>query len=179
MRSDLLVPGDILLFDGRGLIPTVIRVRTWEDVCHAELFLGAQPVIVKDQVVTILASAAARGPQDTGGGGVGTYPLRLDGLRYVMRPQVPFDLARMIAFHNLCIGQRYDTWGLVRVFALQKSGLQDRAFCSEHVARVCRKENGGPGLFNERYDCDRVSPGMLKCPPVCRMLTVPELEAAA
>ena len=169
MIRDRLIPGDVLLYDSPGLIAWVIRMKTWGDVTHTEVYLGERTGRLPDGTsYDGPACAAARGPQDAGGGGVQTYPLRTEGLRYVMRPTRPFDLVQMERFHRSCIGQRYDLWGVLRVFALQGHGALDRAYCSEHTARMCGTDHGGPGLVNIRYDCDRVSPPMCKASPSVR-----------
>ena len=148
-----LRPGDILMFSTGGLVGKWIKFKTWSDFTHTEWYLGDGKV------------AAARGPQD-GKGGVQTYDFRPDNIVLVLRPNRPFDLAAMRAFHESCIGQRYDLWGLVRVFYLGGDGAADKTYCSEHVARCYRTRNGGPGLVNECADCDDVSPAQVPLSPV-------------
>lgn len=136
--------GDVLCYKGLAFV----RWKTWSDTGHTEMYLGQG------------LSAAARA------GGVDTYPFEPKDLVLVVRPNQPFDMAKMRAFHATCAGkQRYDWWGLVRVFLLNKKGAQDRAFCSEHVARMARAENGGPEMFNSRADCDEISPGQIPLSP--------------
>lgn len=147
-----LQPADILMYSTGGLVGGWIKARTWSDFTHCELYIGNGK------------TAAARGPQD-GKGGVQTYEFRDKDLVLVLRPNRPFDLAAMVAFHERCIGQKYDTWGLVRVFYLGGDGTDDRAYCSEHVARMCRTRNGGPGLINECADCDDAAPAQLPLSP--------------
>ena len=158
-----LLPGDILLYDSSGFVSWWIKFKTWDDTSHAEVYLGEGK------------SAGSRGPSE----GINTYDLRTEDLAYVLRPNVPFDLARMEAFHNSCIGQGYDLWGLIKVFYLNKQGDTNKAYCSEHVARMCREENGGPGLFNPKVDCDEVTPGMLKCSPRVDLWSVKDVQAVA
>jgi len=147
-----LRPGDILLYKNSALVSWWIRFKTWSDVNHCETYIGDGKV------------AAARGPYD-GTGGVNTYDVRLDNLRFIVRPNQPFDIEKMIAWHQTTIGQKYDLWGVVRVFYLGGDGKQDRMFCSEHSARMAKLANGGPGMFAEDFDCDEVSPGMILSSP--------------
>lgn len=163
---DDLMPGDVLLYRSSGIVGWWIRWKTWSDVNHCELYLGLGATATNDGPYQGPISAAARGPQD-GKGGVQTYPFRAEGLVYVLRPNVNFDLDRMEAFHATCVGQKYDTLGVARVFYAGGNGDADKAFCSEHVARVCRTDHGGPGLFAPTWDCDKTDPGMLLCSPHC------------
>lgn len=148
-----LRPGDILLYSSQGFVAWWIKTKTSDDVSHAGWYLGDG------------RSAEARGPQDESGGGVHTFPLRTRDLTYILRPNVPFDLSRMRAFHASCIGQKYALWDLVKVYYLRKQGDPSKTNCSEKVARDYRIENGGPGLFNPHFDCDKVTPAMLKLSP--------------
>ncbi len=140
-----LKPGDVLCYKGLA----VIRWKTWSDTGHVELYLGNGQ------------SAAARRE------GVGTYPVAAKDVVVVLRPSDPFDIERMRAFHEKCVAlpMKYDWWGLVRVFVLNKQGAEDRAFCSEHVARMCQARNGGPEMINARADADEVSPGDCEMSP--------------
>ena len=155
-----LQPGDIMLYLAHGFVGGWIALKGSDDTSHAELYLG-------DGV-----SAASRGPSE----GVNTYPVRWDGLGYILRPTVPFNLAKMRAFHDSCCGQGYALWDLVKVFYLRKQGNPNQAQCSEHVARVCKVENGGPGLFQRWFDCDRTQPGTLKTSRVVELFIVKEKE---
>lgn len=135
-----LKPGDVILYAEKTLIGAIIRWKTWSNVSHVETYLGDG------------LSAAARAK------GVNTYPLETRAIMLVLRPIRPFDIERMKAFHQSCVGQGYDYWGLIRVFILNKQGNPHKAFCSEHAARMARGENGGPNMINPRADCDEVSP---------------------
>lgn len=155
-----LRPGDVILYADKSLIGVVIRWKTWSDVSHVEVYLGDG------------YSAAARAR------GVNTYPFDDRAIRLVLRPNVPFDIARMRAFHESCVGQKYDYWGLIRVFVLNKQGAQDRAYCSEHAARMAKRDHGGPGMINARADCDEVSPGQCPLSPNYDWWLPAEVEAA-
>lgn len=71
-----LRPGDVLLYRGTGLYGFLIRVHTWHDVGHVEVYVGEGQ------------SEASRD-----GLGVGRYPLRTADLLHVLRPKPPLDLA--------------------------------------------------------------------------------------
>lgn len=137
----LLRPGDVLLYRGTSVWSALIRIKTWSDVSHCELYVGG-----------------ARGQTwaSRDGQGVGTYPLRRDRLVAVLRP-LAWDLERARVFHRSCLGQGYDWWGLMRFFTLGQPTL-DKQFCSEYVTRLLRA--GGVEPFARDYDADRVSPGM-------------------
>lgn len=156
-----LQPGDVLLYSTKGFVSFWIKVKTWSDKTHVELYLGDGK------------TAAARGPND-GKGGVQTYDFRETDLVLVLRPNVPFDIERMKAFHESCVGQKYDMWGLLRVFCFRGKSEQGKAYCSEHVARMCRLKNGGPGMINECADCDDQAPADCERSPHFNWWTVEE-----
>lgn len=139
-----LLAGDLLLYQGSGFFSRLIRVKSWSEVSHCEVFFGhvdGQPV-----------SGASRD-----GEGVNTYPLRSEGLFYVLRPVVPVDMAAFRAWHETVRGQKYD-WKGILVFTLAvQQGAQDKMFCSEYSTRGYR--NGHFEPFSERIDADRVAPG--------------------
>ena len=158
--QDFLQPGDILLYSSSGAVAWWIKFKTWDDCSHAEWYLGNG------------LSAGARGPGSEGGVGVRTFPTRFKGLSYILRPNMPCDIPQMQSFHESCTDEGYDTWGLVKVFYLRKDGADDKAYCSEHVARCFKVEHGGCGLFQKHYDCDKVTPGMLKSSRAVDLYTV-------
>jgi len=143
-----LVPGDCLLYRGRGLLPALIRLKTWSDVSHIEMYFGNGVV------------GASRAE------GVNTYRLKTEGLRVVLRPTDAVDMAAVRRWHDQpfdpktqtgVTGQKYDTLGLFRFFTIGKQSM-DRQFCSEWQTRAYRQ--GGFNPFAEHYDADLVSPGM-------------------
>ena len=155
---DSLLPGDVLLYSPSGLIPFLIRIKTWSRFSHCEVYLGSG------------LSAAARIH------GVKTYLLD-SSFTAILRPEVPenfsLDITEAKKFHNSCIGQKYDTLGLFRFFTIGKQS-EDKQFCSELATRICRHfllmEKGSHRTvsfrpFAERWDADLVSPGMFYSSP--------------
>lgn len=146
--QDFLQPGDIPLYGSKGWAATAIKWRTNDDTSHAEIYLGHGQ------------SAGSRGPSHGDRGGVKTYPLRLDGMNYILRPTIPVDMARLVAFHESCCGQAYALFDLLKVHIFRQDGDDTKAVCSEHVARCFKK--AGACLFERSYDCDFVTPALLK-----------------
>lgn len=70
----VLYPGDILLYGG-GFIGALIEFRTWSDVSHLAVYAGAGRAM----------ESRKDGPRE--------YPLRILGLRRVIRPVAPFSFA--------------------------------------------------------------------------------------
>jgi hypothetical protein len=139
---DFVRPGDYLAYRASGFVGWIIKIKTWHDVTHCEVYVGDG------------ASVASRGPQD-GVGGVGRYDLRLEGLTHILRPIVPFDLQAALRWFQIVNGQRYDLWGLLRFFTIG-AGKQDRMFCSEFATRFYRA--GGLEPFQRDEDADAVAP---------------------
>lgn len=132
-------PGDILLYAPSGVFGWLIAIKTWNKVSHVETYLGNG------------LSAASRD-----GIGVATYPVRTNGLVMVRRPIRDLNMEAALAWHNQCIGQKYD-WKGILVFTLAvKNGSKDKMFCSEHATRFARQ--GGLEPFSRDYDADRVAP---------------------
>lgn len=147
---DFLQPGDYLAYHGTGFVAWVISVKTWHDVTHCEVYVGAGETV------------ASRGPQD-GVGGVGRYALRLDDLVHVLRPLMPFDLARALRWFETVNGEQYDLWGLLRFFSVG-AGRTDRMFCSEFATRFYRA--GGVEPFQPDEDADAVAPCQFLISPI-------------
>lgn len=82
--------GDVLLYRGTGVYGWFIRRHTGHPIGHVEVFVGAGQ------------SFASRN-----GIGVNFYPLRTNDLRYVCRPNRPFDLDAGIAWGNTQMGTPY------------------------------------------------------------------------
>lgn len=87
---DDLRPGDVMLYKPSGLYGWIIKVKTWHSISHVEVYHGGG------------ISAASRD-----GKGVNFYPVRLDGLAYVLRPTIPFDKAKADAFVSSMLGTPY------------------------------------------------------------------------
>jgi hypothetical protein len=142
---DDLRPGDVLLYRGRGLFGFLIRLKTWSNVSHCEMYFGAG------------RSAASRD-----GLGVSTFPFRWTGLKYVLRPRHAVNMPAGRRWHHGVSGQKYDWLGLFIFFLAAKQGHLDKMFCSEHTARLANAMGYKP--FGE-MDCDRISPGMFLASP--------------
>lgn len=145
MTSWNLRAGDLMLYSGTGFFSRLIKIKTWSSISHTEIFIGEGQ------------SVASRN-----GKGVGTYPIRVDDLRVILRPRKRLRLVDGMAWHNLALGQRYDWFGLLRFFTLGKQSL-DKQFCSEHSTRFYRACGFEP--FTEHYDADLVSPGLMLASP--------------
>jgi hypothetical protein len=150
VRPSALRPGDILLYEGRGVFSAAIRLKTWSHISHVE---------IADYCGTAVASRD--------GLGVGRYPLRYEGLVCVMRVPADFNLEKARAWFATVDGQRYDWLGLA---AFLGTGLQgwsnNRQFCSEFATRYLRA--GGINLFHG-WDADGIAPGEF------RKQTIPEV----
>ncbi len=132
-----LQPGDILLYYEPGFVDWCISFRTWSDVAHVEIYLGDG-----------LSTASRNGI------GVDIYPLRLDGLQYVRRPVVPFDLAAARVFAAKMRGTPYGYADLGRFYLLKipTKGL----ICSQYGDLLLRA--GSVIAFAEDYPAGAVSP---------------------
>lgn len=138
--SDLL-PGDVLLYKGRGVFGWLTRTKTWADVGHVEVYVG--------DGISVTAAKHK---------GVNYYPVNLGkDLRYVLRPITSVDITSGVEwFESNARGQKYDTWGLFKAFYLRKSGAKDKMWCSEIVdafLRAC-----GVNVFASDLPPDAVAP---------------------
>lgn len=96
-----LRPGDILLYRPAGLFGQIIRIKTWHNISHVEIYDGSyQSVASRDGI------------------GVGRYPLRLSQLTYVLRPEVPLDLAKGHTYFDAMNGTRYGWLDLIAFVGL-------------------------------------------------------------
>ena len=133
----ILLPGDMMLYyDEHNPVDWVIAEKTGKRVSHVERFIGDGQ------------SIASRN-----GIGVGTYPLRLDGLVCVRRINVPWKLADGLAWFKTVDGQAYDFKGLLTATAFVGEGTPGDMFCSEfslNFDRACGVEPFNPSL---RADC--------------------------
>lgn len=156
-----LVPGDCLLYSSGGPLPWLIKLKTWSPVSHVEVYRG-----VANGVARSIAARQA---------GVNTYPVRLDGVYEVLRPDPsPLDLQPAVVWFDVpfnkatgqgVTGQRYDVLGLFRFFTLGSQSTE-KQFCSEVATRFYRRaltHDGRPFCpFAADYDADLVSPGMFR-----------------
>ena len=153
-----LKPGDILLFSGKSLFSRLIQVKTFSKFSHVEVYLGNNLTATSKE-----------------GKGVNWYEVETENLAAVLRPETLYqiDPSEAIDYHNSCVGQSYDYWGILRFFKIGKQ-TTDKSFCSEHSTRVSRRlkliDSSGFLIdyfhpFAERYDADLVSPGMFWASP--------------
>lgn len=166
MRIRELQPGDHLLYKPNRVWSwgMLIAIKTWQPVCHIEVFIG-QP----DALSLLGYSVASRD-----GIGINRYPLRENGLHYILRPNRPFDLGRALKWFETVRGQKYDWLGLARFVIPGKirAGNNAMMFCSEFSARLDREGNFLPfGLF---VDADAVAPASYLYSP---LFDCSELEA--
>ncbi len=148
---EVLRPGDVLLYSGRGLYSWIIKIKTWSEISHCETYVGGG------------FSAASRD-----GKGVGTYPLRTSQLRYVLRPAGPLQLRSGLRWHASVVGQGYDWLGVIRAFISPRGrGNIGKQWCSEHTARMANKMGLRP--FGS-YDAEKVSPRDFLTSPYYRVV---------
>lgn len=137
---EILQPGDVLLYRSKGIIPFLIRTKTWSDVNHTEIY-------VKNGL-----SAASRD-----GKGVNTYQLRTEGLLYILRYKGEFDFEAGFDWHRTVTGRPYDFWGLLAFFNWGSGGHPTKYICSEHTTEFLGAGKAFP--FGEDYPPHKVSPG--------------------
>lgn len=140
-----LLPGDILLYDDHSFIDWCIKFRTWSDVAHVEVYMGNRQ------------SAASRN-----GIGVNIYPLRLDGLVYVRRPIVPFNLPAAKKFASKMNGTPYGWLDLLRFYLLDvdTKGI----ICSSYADLLLNA--GDVSCFADDYCAGVVSPRDFQITPI-------------
>jgi hypothetical protein len=147
VNKSLLMPGDCLLYEGKGIASTIIFLKTWHKISHCEMY------------VVQGTSVAARDFKTSD-----YFPLREEGLVKVLRPKPQFEFKMSEAlkwFDKNAKGTKYDIWGLLR-FASWKNPFsflgvkdKDKNFCSELLTRLYRA--GGLPVFN-REDADAIAP---------------------
>lgn len=132
-----LQPGDILLYGGGFFPGAFIRFRTWSDVSHVEIYAGNGRSM----------ASRSEGPRE--------YPLRVLGLRRVIRPVADFDFkAGRDWFENVACRLPYGYADLLRFYLINvpTKGL----ICSEFgdlFFQKCRLP-----LFNLNYPEGAVCP---------------------
>ena len=137
-------PGDVLLYSHTGFYDWLIRVKSWSKVSHCE-------------VVAIGGLTPLRIVGSRNGQGVDVYPFDPTGLKFVMRPLLPFDYDRANAWFRTVQGQPYDWLGLLAFESAKLQGRENgKMFCSEFATRYLRA--GGIDPFNA-YDADGIAPG--------------------
>lgn len=143
-----LVPGDVLLYRGTGWVSQAIRIKTWSDVSHAELYVG------EGRTVTARLK-----------GGADYFRVTDRDLAYIYRPHHTWAADPALAqFDQAMRGQKYDLLGLLLSFYAVRQGRDNRrAFCSEVVTRVLRWGHVEP--FAIDFDADAVAPAQFKQTP--------------
>lgn len=140
MTEPNLRPGDVLLYTGGSFFSRLIQFKTWSRYSHVEVYDGEG------------LSVASRDGQ-----GVGRYPLRMDGLRVILRPLGKFDVEAARAWFPTVDGQPYDWFGLLAFTSAKRQGKNNwKMFCSEFACRYLRA--GGVDPFS-KYDADGIAPG--------------------
>lgn len=138
MATERLQPGDLLLYRPVGLIGKLIALKTWLPYAHCEVAVAPGKAV---------ASRDLRG--------TGMWPTRWSELAMVLRPTVPFDLAKAMEYFKTVDGTPYDVWGLFRFFGKGKES-KGTLFCSEFATRFYRA--GGLDPFHGT-PADLVPPG--------------------
>lgn len=148
-RFPALQPGDVLLYGGGDIISRLIQFRTWSDVAHVEIYVDDG------------RSVASRN-----GIGVGKYPIRFDGLRYVLRPINPIDLHAAMRWFDTVDGTPYGWTDLLQFYLINLPG--DGLICSQFADLFTRA--GNSRLFSVDYPAGRVSPRDYLVTPNARMV---------
>lgn len=117
--------GDVLLYESGGFYGWLIKTKTWHHVTHVEIALS--PV----------TSTASRN-----GIGVGIYPTRTEGLKYVLRPST-FNVASALAYVDVMKGTPYGWLDLLNFMGwhVDRGGI----VCSPYATEVLRA--GGVPVF--------------------------------
>ena len=133
-------PGDVLLYGGRDFTSRAIQFRTWSDVCHIEIATGNYQ------------SVASRN-----GIGVGCYPFRAMGLRYILRPIAftPEQFAKGMEWFKTVDGQPYNWGDLLRFYSI--NCLKTKGYICSQFGAAFFTACGAP-LFSLDY------PDQIVCP---------------
>lgn len=130
-----------MLYSEPSLVDWIIRVKTWSDVAHVEVYIGDGK------------SVASRN-----GIGVNKYALRKQGLAYVLRPKAFVDMdVGLVWFNQDARGEKYDWLGLICFTLAVKQGSLNKMFCSEFAKRFYDESNF-PALHS-KWDADKTAPG--------------------
>jgi hypothetical protein len=140
-----LKPGDCLLYSSHGPFGWFIRLKTWSDVSHVEVYLGGGKAF------------ASRSE------GVNVYEFKDKNLVYVLRPTGYIDLNLGNSWAETVRGRKYDWWGLLRFFRLGKWNI-NKLFCSE--AATCYYFASKFLAFASHFCPGDISPGMFLSSPV-------------
>lgn len=137
----VLQPGDVLIYWTRNsLFSWLIALKTWHCASHVETYIGDGKVIASRNGI-----------------GVGTYPLRHDGLIVVRRPKWDFDLRAVLEWQKTVHGYRYDFTGLLYfIFPWYTEKPDCEMICSEHATWAARVSGGAP--FDPAEPADKIAP---------------------
>lgn len=143
LRS-LILPGDILLYDKKGIGNTIIKFVRGEKYSHVAI-----------------ASRAGKMMEARQWQRLDEVPIRTEGLAAIYRTKNQIDFeAGYHWFLTRAKGQKYDWIGLLSFkFAKLQGRNNGKMFCSEFAHRFFKKISYH--LFAEDMDSDAVSPGMI------------------
>lgn len=141
---EILIPGDHLLYSRPGFWSKTIKIKTWSNFSHVEVYLGEGKSFSSREKI-----------------GTGIFGLAKDFV-CILRPTDIIYMDIAVKWAEKVSGQSYDYLGLLRFFTLGKQS-EDKQFCSEAVTRFDRMGNFDP--FAKHYDADLVSPGMFYSSP--------------
>lgn len=148
----ILRAGDLLLFSRSGLFDFIIKVKTFSQITHTEIYLGEGKTV------------ASRN-----GKGCAVYPEDLSGLYMVLRPQQSFDLQKaMVEFYKTMNGRPY---GWLSLLSFCLIDVHDKGFfCSETSTLLFRA--GGFECFKPWIRADRAAPADFSYVPEVVLKTI-------
>lgn len=120
--------GDVLLYRPSGLFGRFIQFHTGHRISHVEVYLGDG------------TSSASRDGQ-----GVNLYPVRLEGLAYILRPKYEFDSAKARAFTEAHKGTPYGWFDLLNFFGYR---VNAKGIVCSPWATLLIRDQGAP-IFND------------------------------
>ena len=135
---DDLLPGDVLLYSHTSLMSWLIRIKTWSQISHVEVYWGAGK------------AAASRD-----GHGVNIYPFDAT-VAVVLRPKVAFNKEQADAWLQGEIGKPYGWLDLLRFITI-KVPDEHGYICSQFADLLERA--GGVLAFSYKFDAGAVAPG--------------------
>jgi len=133
-----LQKGDLLVFSRRELFDSIIKIKTWSQATHTEIYIGNGSTVASRNGI-----------------GCNIYTLDLNGIYCVLRPVQPFDLDKaLLTFNTKYRGLPY---GWKALFSFVLIDLHDNGiFCSELSTLVYRA--GGFEPFNANVKANTVAP---------------------
>lgn len=153
--SDILKPGDHLLYGAREWYDFIVAFKTWSPAVHIEIYNG------------LGMSLASRH-----GIGVNMYPLREADLITILRPKKIGTLPNAARwFAEFARGQGYDWKGLLCFMLAVKQGSPDKMFCSEFACQFDRA--AVIDSFAPDFPADKVAPGSFLMSPAFEKVPLP------